>query len=764
MKTIRISIFIIACLILLSTAASTQSFMPHSRAVDFYRVKTAMLPKRKTFDFRLTTSYQTIDRRFKVPAALSDTLLVQGKSQLGSLNWGLSYAFNNRWEASISGISFYDENAGFSRYGAGDTKIALRYAKPNEESEYNFGMEAYYTIPTGFNEGDRVVRAFASDGGSFGANFFTDFEWMNWSAKVNGGYYHANGAIQEIKDPLNTFWYHSLSGINGITPIGEILNSSQAFFGFGLGRNFFFGTRLFSEYVSQTILTKTGDGKSLGNFAAGISLYNSGGMDIKFGTDIPLGENRTDPGYFLDIRLNGIIGGRRLVIAPEPVIPEEEPSLIVGRKPFFRREGVVYSRIREPIRDTVFIIDSTPSMLGRSALEGNRGEEVAKSIVEFIQDLIDSTADNSNLVLITFNDEINSLSWRSIDESKKEEIKNSVRDVPDEMNDKADEMETGETTRPWKELMVEAIKRGYEELESFRRGDYNRIHLQRIIVFSDGIDESTIPLNLEQGFNSIQRRYQLTRDDFRFFYYLHTNPKTEGAKIDDSIIRFGERENGKTFRSLDIANIDDQMVRELNYNGIARRSSLRYQSQITKMAVLDFYTKGLGSFSAPLVQAYKSVFNYNEYFVLKPQQDVQAVMSNEGMNVNQQMELADFVRVGKRLGVDYVVYGEVVKYEQKKGNYIYIPYLIGFPKTEMYIEVAIRLIDVAEGTIKYVNTIAANSGKSDGVALFPFSREHKMSPLSGVELAKLQKKLLENWSKKLKDSMFEDRSIVTSSN
>jgi len=741
---------------------SAQITSRRSRAQDFYRVKSALLPRRKTFDFRLTTSYQTVQNRFRVPLSVVDTLVVAGRSQLGNMAWALSYAWNNNWETSISGMSYYDAHDGTYRYGAGDTRIGLRYTAPNLETEYNFGFEAFYSLPTGFNEGERLVRAFASKSGSWGGNFYTDFQWTHYSVKVNGGYYHAGGKYKRITNPLNTFWYHTLNGINGITPKGQLIQSSQAYVGIGLSRNFFMGTRLFGEYVSHTVFTREGDGKSLGNVAAGLSLYNRGGIDLKIGADIPLGEIRPNKGFFLDVRLNGIIGGRRIVIPIEPIVAEEEPALSFGRKPFFRREGIIYSRVRDPVHDTVIIIDGTPSMLGRSTLEGNRGEDVVKNVIDFAQTLIDSTSEGSNISLISYSDVVSSLSWRSIDDLKKEEVKNSLRDVPDDMNQKADELENRDAAMPWREMLQEAIVHAYEELAVFKRSDYNRIHLQRIIVFSDGIDESTMPKKLEPGFNNISRRYQVTRNDFRYFYYIHTNPKSEGAKIDESIIKFGEKENGKTFRSTDIANIGEEFMGELDYNGIEQRSTLRYQSQITKMAVLDFNTKGLGNFGAPLVDAFKSVFDNNEYFVLSPQMDVEAVLSNEGLVPNQQYELSDILRVGRRLGVDYVVYGEIVKYEITRGKGIFVPFLVGFPRTEMYIEVAIRLIDIAEGTLSYVSTISAKISRSDGITAFPRTRENKMNQLSGVQFTELQRKLMESWAKKLRESMFEDRTIVVS--
>jgi len=753
-------IFLSVLIFIPCTTIWAQVSFTRTGAQDFYRVKSALLPRRKTFDFRFATQYQSTDNAFKVPVNALDTLNVAGSSTLANLQWMLSYSVNNNLELSVSGMAFYDKNESVYRYGAGDTRIGVRYTTPNLETEFNWGIEAFYSLPTGFDQGDRLVRAFASDKGGWGGALYVDFSWKNWSAKVNGTYFNAGGKVENIAQPFNTFWYNTLDGIYGISPNGETIQSSQANFGVGLSRNFFYGTRLFAEYYAYNVFTKEGDGKSLGNVSAGLSLYQKPGFDLKIGYDMPLGEIRPSSGIFLDLRMNGIIGGRRVLIPTVPVISEEEPTLSPGRKPFFRREGVVYSRVREPIRDTVFIIDGTPSMLGRGTVEGNRGEEVARNIIDFIQVLIDSTKESSNISLITFSDEITNLSWRSIDESKKEEIKNSVRDVPDQMNFKADDLETRNSSRPWKEMLEEAIIRGYQELAAFSRADYNKIHLQRIVIFSDGIDDSSTPHNLETAFNSIMRRYQLDREDFRYAYYLHTNPRGEGVKVDDSIITFVEKENGKVFRALDIANVGEEFVQELAYNNIAQRSSLRYQSQITRIAVVDFNTKGMGNVRQPLIEAFNKIFDYNDYFVVKPQAEVEAVMASESTGSNRQPDLRDLVRVGRRLGVDYVVYGEVINYTVNRGKGFYIPYFFGLPKTEISIDVAIRLVDVAEGTLEYVNTISSNSSRRDGFIMFPRSRENKMKQLSGVEQMDLHKKLMERWAQRLRESMFEDRSII----
>ncbi len=727
---------------------------------DFYRVRSALLAQRRAFDFRLTTAYHTTNEVFRIPSGI-DTLTFRGSSALADLQWSLRYGINENWEFGISGMSFMDQLPGTYKYGAGDMRVGLRYASPNvEEAEFNWSAETYYSFPAGFDEGQRLIRAFTSYKSSFGSNLYVDFNWSNWIAKINAGYFHGGSRVSEITEPDSTFWYNVLNGVYGVSPTDELIQSSQFHVGFGLGRNFFFGTNLFGEYYSQNILTQQGDGRSLGNIAVGIKFYERPGMQLKLGADIPLGSKRPGTGIFFDVRMNSIIGRQRRVAAAPPVNPLEEPALEPGRKPFISREGVLYSLPRPPIKDTVFIIDGTPSMIGRGIGEGRTGEEVLQGITEFVQVLIDSISDRSNVSLISFNNEINTLSWQSLDAAKKEEVKNSVRDIPDEINTKADELDALGSELRWRELFESSLLEAYRQLDTYQSSDYNRQHLQRIVVFSDGIDESTIPHNLAPGFDSIQRRFGLNREDFRFFYYVHTNPQTEGARVDDNIITFSEREDGKVRRSVDINNVGEELIAELNFNNVERGNAIQYLSQISKLAVLEFNTRELGKIREPLVESFRSVFDYNEYFVLVPQRNVQAVMSNEGLKQNQKVVMSDMVRMGKRLGVDYVVYGEVVNYNVERGRGLYIPYFMGLPRTTMEIEVAIQLINVAEGTLAFVDNIAATSSRSEGIKIFPTERENKMNQLSGLDLSDLQKNLLSNWAEALRISMFQDLGLV----
>ena len=146
---------------------------------------------------------------------------------------------------------------------------------------------------------------------------------------------------------------------------------------------------------------------------------------------------------------------------------------------------------------------------------------------------------------------------------------------------------------------------------------------------------------------------------------------------------------------------------------------------------------------------------------MTPRNEVRATMSIEGIRRNQKVVISDMVKIGKRLGVDYIVYGEVLNYQLSRGKGIHIPYLIGFPRTVAEIEVVIQLVNVSDGTISYVESISASSSKSEGVLFFSGSKENKLNQLSGVESNDLIKELLKNWSENLRGRMFQNLDSIS---
>ena len=161
-----------------------------------------------------------------------------------------------------------------------------------------------------------------------------------------------------------------------------------------------------------------------------------------------------------------------------------------------------------------------------------------------------------------------------------------------------------------------------------------------------------------------------------------------------------------------------------------------------------------------MIDAFKSIFEFNEYFVVTPQNEVRTAMSRAGISVDQKLDQRELMYLGRNLGVDYVVYGEVVDLKTERGKGLHIPYFFGLPKTEMSIEVAIQLINASDGTLAYVDRISAQSSHREGISFFPTSRENKMNQLSGLDFANLQSRLMESWARRLRDSMFEDRTII----
>jgi hypothetical protein len=308
--------------------------------------------------------------------------------------------------------------------------------------------------------------------------------------------------------------------------------------------------------------------------------------------------------------------------------------------------------------------------------------------------------------------------------------------------------------------LVEAISRAYEELSSFQRGDYNRIHLQRIIIFTDGIYDGYF----EEGeyarrLGAILRRYSINRDDFRYFYYVFANVR--GAeKVDYDMISFIEDENGKTFRKIDVNNREHIQISDLNFEQVSTKEIFRYKSQITKLAILPFNTSGKTAISSAMTNGFKEVFEHNRYFQMIPIREVERILENFGFKPEEKLRLADVQKIGRQLGVDYVVYGELLDYQERRSSKFYIPFLISFPQTSMKMTVAINLINASDGSLAYVANISSDKSKSRGVSLFPSSKEDKNSTLDAIEKEKLRSELISNWISNVLEALFEDVSVI----
>ena len=61
-------------------------------------------------------------------------------------------------------------------------------------------------------------------------------------------------------------------------------------------------------------------------------------------------------------------------------------------------------------------------MIGRGLQEGKRGEDVLRNTVDFIISVIDSARIGSNISVVTFSDRVNNLTWREVNEFKKEDF------------------------------------------------------------------------------------------------------------------------------------------------------------------------------------------------------------------------------------------------------------------------------------------------------------------------------------------------------
>ncbi len=726
-------------------------------ARDIYRVQSGTLTRKGTIDFKIGSIYKSLNRIEKIAPTLTgeDTIYLNIKSNLGDLNWSMKYGLSNKMELSISGLSMFDKSRGLQRYGAGDTRIGLKFGDSNENQRIFYSIEPYLCLTTGFSEGDHLIRDFTIDKTSWGLNGYMDFKFNKGVVVFNGNYYSSGSKIEELLPAEEIFWYPMQNSFQGISRQDRTVRSKQAGFGIGGEINIPFGRRIFGEYRSTIILPDKGESRSIAQTAFGMNIINRENLVIKLGVEKALGSgtNQAGMGYFLNMKFNGIFGGRR----DEPRTPplsEELPALVPGRKPFIRREGVVFSRERSPIKDTVFLIDGSPSMIGRGLDPDNQGDNVLRNVIQFVQTIIDSAEDRSNISLVVFGDKISSLNWRDINESKREDIKNSIRDIPDIITQFADDLETNPKTGDL-EKIASGFDQVYKELESFRRGDYNRIHLQRIIVFSDLVNDSNKPWGELRDLQGIQRKYRINSNDFRFLYFVQSNVQGN-EKVPNEIISIVEKENGRIYRKTDVSDANMISVDQLRFNNIHRSSMFRYLSQVTKVAVLPFNTKGMAAISDELTKSFESVYDFNEYFTLVPQNKVRQVMRSEGINFSQKIEYTDAQRIGKAVGADYIVIGEVVTFKVDRGGGIYVPYLIGFPKTKIEMAVAISLIDVREGTLSYVDVIRANHSFSRGINFFARNKENKNTHLTALDYQKLQDTLLKKWKDNLRKLMFED--------
>jgi len=726
---------------------------------DIYKVKTAKMTEEGAIDFKIYSTFQKLKEKRIVQTVVGDTLINYIHSTLGDIYWNFKYGYRDNIEFNLAGGTFVDMKRENFRYGASDTKLGIKIGYPGRNSNFNASVELYYLLPTGFSEGDRLVRSFSFGKGALGINNAVEFNFNRFNFLVNLGYFHYPTLYDKIPENKFLVWYPSLEGYQGLTSDGEIISSRQISIGIGGELDVIFNRKLFFEYRSSTILTKRGDSQTIGKFAGGVTLTTGDNFIVKLGYETSTIDIEPKSSFFLDVRLNSVFKSRKVRGPTVPTITER-PALEAGAKPFFVKEGVVFSKTREPINDTILLIDASPSMIGRGLDPNNRGENVLRDIVEFTQTVIDSIQENSNISLITYSNTVNILSWRSVNEARRKDIKNSIKDIPDEAIRIATQYENEQSANQQFELVAEAILRAYEELESFKRGDYNRIHLQRIILFTDGIYDGEFDLSkFKSDIEALLRRYNINRDDFRYFYYVFTNVRGE-EKVNYDLVSLVEEENGKVFRKVDVNNRDHITLGGLNYENISSKEIFRYFSQITRLAILPFNSKGNTGIGSYLTGSFREVFDYNQYFQLAPQDEVIRVLENYGIKPGEKLKLEMLQKIGKQLDADYVVYGELLNFEERKSTRFFIPYLISFPTTSLSVTVAINLINVADGSLAYVSNISTSKSKSRGISFFPSSKEDRTKTLDAIEKENLNKELVSKWINKVLGAMFEDVSVI----
>ncbi|MCK4965780.1 VWA domain-containing protein [bacterium] len=725
--------------------------------VDLYSISSAKLTKESTVDFKMKSSMQGLSRDIITVSAVGDTFNLIGGSSLIDLQWSLRYGFKRWMELSVSGVTYIDKNQDSYRYGSGDTRLGMKFGRGIKDSGMDVSGDMYFSFSTGFSEGSRLIRQFSPNKNSWGMNLCFDFNFRRFSVKVNGGYDNNGGKTDVLPGALSAFWFPLVGGYLGLNEDGKILRSNQYHFGFGSEVDLFKSLRFFGDYNSTRVLASNPGSVNLGRASMGL-MYGSGeGKMMKLGYIMPFGNNQSDSGLMFEIRFNGLFSEKlKRRDLPVPVISEEAPAKVPGRKPFFSREGVFFSGARKPVLDTVFLLDISPSMSGRGLL-ADKGTNIMTDLPNFINAIIDTTTRGSNVALVTYGNEVSSLIWSSITNEKKVEIKRSINDIPDNAMEFVQIAEAGVTGTV--EDIIGGLGKAYQILDSFKRSDYNRIHLQRIIMFTDDInDDANEDASINAKMMRLVRKYGISRNDFRYMYYLHTNQQT-GKRVKEYVINFIEKEDGAIFREVNFAQKDD-IIPRMDYNRTEQRAIFQYLSQVTSIAVISFKTGDNLAIGKRLSENFKTVFDYNEYFKIVDQVEVDRVVEGAGLSNKEKIEIHEAQKIGKRLGVDYVMIGEVIDFQMDREKGFYLPYFLGFPKTEMSIRVALSLIDVSDGSLVFVETIPASYSFRRGISLFPTSREDRTKHLSVIEQDILQNELLKEWAKKLRDRMFEDISVV----
>lgn len=751
-------IFCVVIIGIVALAGLSCEVRGQGKGADLYRVRSAYLAQKKSMDFKIATNYQGFSQSVSTILSTGDTVSLGSAGSIMDLRWLLAYGLTPRLEFNVSGVTMVDRFAGGQRYGAGDTKFALRTGTADEIAPINLAGEVYYIVPIGFNEGTRLIRQFSVGHGSLGANFFSTFRMTRLTAHANVGYNHNGGRIRKLPARGSAFYYPILDGTVGIGRDTRVYTTSQANIGFGGDYHLFGKFAFFGEYTSSHLIPQKGEHLSLGNTAFGITYGNPDGFQFKLGYVKPSGSLQSGGGFIFELRLNDVFGRGRAWQLPPPTKPSLLPALTPGQKPFFRREGVLFAGTKDPVHDTVFLIDVSPTMIGRG-IGSIRGENVLADLPNFINALIDSIPEGSNIALVTFANTVKSLIWSRITRDKKTDIQRAANDVPDEASVIARRFEAQRGAYPTVEDLVGGVTKAYQNLVSFKRGDYNRIHLQRLILITDDIaDDSAHVAELGRGFEMIHRLFGVNNEDFRFMYYLLAN-REAGKSVPQHVATFVEQEDGAVIREFDPTR-REEVIPRLNYNQKEELPSFKYSSQLSRIAIIPFKTRGKSDFGNELTKSFKSIFENNAYFVLAEQNTVDRLVQISGLSSKEKISVGEAQKIGMQLGVDYIALGEIKDFQVSRDKGLYVPYVAGLTKTDVQIAVGIDMVDVANGALVYSDVINASQDARGGINVFASSREDRSNYLSSINRDRLQQNLLASWRGKVIDRMFQDITTI----
>ena len=139
---------------------------------------------------------------------------------------------------------------------------------------------------------------------------------------------------------------------------------------------------------------------------------------------------------------------------------------------------------------------------------------------------------------------------------------------------------------------------------------------------------------------------------------------------------------------------------------------------------------------------------------------IRLALRQNQISVKEKISVDEAQKLGKQLGVDYIVMGEIKEFRLSRDKGLYVPHLAGLPKTSVEMGVAVEMVDVANGALIYADVIEASENAGRGLNAFAGNREDRSSFLSSIDRNKLRQELLLAWRRNIVDKMFQDVTTI----